>query len=778
MNPMQNKHSRFAAAGAATVLIGVATVAPSYAADQPTVDSPGGVRVVNTETVQIYTSPTGKPETRRIYEQLALSGKGRVDLTNPVSTSNLRNLDGFGGLSVKDGKQVVDMSVSGERKLRSVSDYSGSLPLEVAVTYKLDGKNVEPGDVVGASGKLEVLYTVENITSERQQLVFPDGKGGTVSKSVLVPLPIVGSLTTVAPPNFSNVSSSQANMAGDGKGGRKLSFTMTLFPPIGATTSTFGYTADITDGVVPRADITALPVNPLESPSFKGAAASYKGGAETGADLIEGATTIDTNLLKLRDGAADLLAGLIQLRDGADQLKTGLQDEAAPGARKLADGAGRLDAGAGLLSAGAGTLKDGTGKAYSGSKDLTNGLQRIDGGLSSLADASSGLPAAKDGIKQLQDGVQVILAGFGKAGDATSLIGGLTALEAGLGQLETGAGQLTGGLKQLTEPEALPTAKGGVDQVKAGLDASLASGGSLDELVGGLNAVKSNFCADHPTKQAQCNGTVNALLAGVQDSRTNLTAASGGLGQVSAGLATAIVGLNTQLIPGANQVRDGLTVANASTGKLVVGAGKLKGGTQQVSAGLDKLSLGLTAAVGGVFQLSDGAGSAVAGSSDLSDGLGQIDDGAGKLAGGAGDLKAGTGQLDAGAEKLASGLGDAADGSGKLADGLGTAADGAPQLVDGAQRLSTEGTKKLIAAGDATAENYGELYASMQAGAKRAQAEDMAIGAPEDAIGLTAYSYVIQGDDGESGRNLGRALGAVALVGLGGGFLALRRRFI
>ena len=42
-------------------------------------------------------------------------------------------------------------------------------------------------------------------------------------------------------------------MAGDGKGGTKLSFTMTLFPPIGSDTATFGYTAEIADGVVPRA---------------------------------------------------------------------------------------------------------------------------------------------------------------------------------------------------------------------------------------------------------------------------------------------------------------------------------------------------------------------------------------------------------------------------------------------------------------------------------------------------------------------------------------------
>ncbi len=70
------------------------------------------------------------------------------------------------------------------------------------------------------------------------------------------------------------------------------------------------------------------------------------------------------------------------------------------------------------------------------------------------------------------------------------------------------------------------------------------------------------------------------------------------------------------------------------------------------------------------------------------------------------------------------------------------------------------------------------MYATMTAGAKRAQTEEMAFGAPQDAVGLTAYSYVIKGDDGEGGRNLARGLGGLAVLGAGAGVFALRRRFI
>jgi putative membrane protein len=829
------------------------------------------VRVVNTETVQVYTDATGRVETKRVYEQLSLTGTGSVDMVNPIETDGLRNLDGFGGFEVKDGNQVAEISVDGAERLRSVSSFDGKLPLEVKVQYFLDDKQVQPGDVVGADGRLDVVYSVRNVTSAPQEVSFDDGSGGTITKTVEVPSPLVGSLSTTAPRNFTNVTSESANMAGDGKGGTKLSFTMTLFPPLGSDTAEFGYSANITDGVVPRADISALPVNPLESATFKTAATSYQGGADTGAQLAAGATTIDENLLKMRDGAADLLAGLIKLRDGANELSTGLAGEAAPGAHKLADGmtqlydgVGRLDDGAGQLSDGsialrdgarqvadgAGQVADGTGKlddganrlsggadrlaagtgtARTGAEDLSDGLGLISGGLDQLADSSAGLPAAKGGAEQLKQGVELLISKLGTVDEQATLIGGLAKLEAGLGQLEVGSGNLRGGLQVLVgnvpaQSPGLKGAKAGVDQVQTGLSGAIAPGGKLDELFGGLQLIRGAFCPSTGGATAPngltCAQLVDELQAGVSQSKTNLTAASGGLGQVSGGLATAIGGLETQLIPGAGQVVAGLTEAKTGAGTLKSGAIEFKGGMQQLSAGVTKLSDGLTTAVDGVLRLSNGAQTAASGGQDLAAGLGQLDAGANELNAGANELAAGTGELNAGAGKLADGAGQvadgsgelaagagklaggtgdlatgslklrdgsdelaqgldaAADGSGQLADGLGQAADGAPQLVDGAQRLSDEGAKKLVEAGEDTAANFGEMYATIAAGAERADAEKMAYGAPEGATGLTAYSFVVQGEDGEGGRNLARGLTGLALLGAGAAAFALRRRLV
>ncbi|MGN6577277.1 MAG: hypothetical protein ACTHKG_16510, partial [Nocardioides sp.] len=178
---------RLAAVSAAATVAAIGWVPSAMAAD-------GDVQVTNTETIQTYTDATGAVQSSRVYEQIALTGTGTVTVSNPIETDGLRNLDGFAGYDVEDGNQVTKTTVDGEKRLRSVSNYDGDLPLEVHVKYLLDGEEVEPGDVVGADGDLEVVYTVKNVTATPQKVTFDDGKGGTVTKTVDVPIPMVGSV--------------------------------------------------------------------------------------------------------------------------------------------------------------------------------------------------------------------------------------------------------------------------------------------------------------------------------------------------------------------------------------------------------------------------------------------------------------------------------------------------------------------------------------------------------------------------------------------------------
>jgi putative membrane protein len=930
---------RLTAVTAATGLVGLLAAAPVFADGS---GSGSGVHVVNTETVQVYLNSKGDVQSKRVYEQIALTGHGDVDFANPVSTDSLRNLDGFGGFEVRGGDQIVKTSVDGTKHYRSVSNYDQDLPVSITPEYYLDGERVNPGDIVGESGSLRVQFTVKNLTTHKQQVSYPDGHGGTTTSAVDVPVPMVGSLTTDLPSTFTHVQPGGANTAGDGTGGTTMSYTMTLFPPIGSTTARFGYTADITDGVVPDVNVSMLPVDPMASPTFKSAADSYKGGADTGAQLVDGAGQIDTNLLKLRDGAATLLAGLIKLRNGADQLHTGLADTAAPGAKKLADGAGQLDdglgqindgaeqlaGGSGQLADGARRLSAGAGEAYAGGKKLRNGAIRLRNGLgdandggqklkdgaerlsAGLLDAHAKAPQLVDGLTQLKGGLQLVhsgltqmydqvggiptqaqplfdgidqlIAGIGSSSQPGTIIYGIDAVRAGLSEalpkIETmadgvyntdaanpgayqkltcagavleavkdgtlGGGDLTAGSENpcfmsTANPRGLvppmpaldPTQTGTqvlgsvISQLGSGRD-DLATPGNLvnqSTLYGGLMTLKAQL-SHIPSSAVDQPGAIAALAAvecgldstsvdsvtlpgGVPASVLCRTDADGkkldgvtqGLDKLSAGVDQLVNGIVQRIQAGIGDLTDtpvdmtlrgglnGLTagVDQLSTGGdlLLAGLNQLATGSVDLANGTADLSTGLVKLNDGGLQLAAGAGTLTSGLGQISSGAGDLSAGADKLHAGAGDLadgtarsKDGSSQVADGASQLSDGLGDAADGSGRIADGLQQAANGAPQLVDGAQRLSTEGMGQLVKAGESTAQNYGEMYAVMQAGAERAHTHSMAFGAPKGADGLTAYSFIMKGDDGESGRNWTRGIAALAVLGLGAGAFALRRR--
>ncbi|MFD1858760.1 hypothetical protein EHW97_06465 [Aeromicrobium camelliae] len=695
----------------------------------------GDVSITNTETVDAKLTADGKVSSQRIYDQLVLKGDGSVEVDNPVA-DGARNLNGFGGLSIRDGKQRIATKVNGEKAYRTVADYDGELPVDVRVEYRLDGEKVEPKEIVGKSGTLEVTYHVRNMTGKQQDVTYVDGEGKTKKSTMAVVVPLVGSMSTVLPANFTNVQSEQANAGGDGKGGTLLSFTMTLFPPIGSDRTTFGYTAEIEDGLVPEASMSVLPVNPLKSPSFAGGAASYKGGADSGVELTEGAATIDQNLLKIRDGAEELVAGILQLDAGAGELKSGT-GELAAGAKKLSGGAGELNAGAQKLNAGAGTLNSGAAELNAGAHKLNAGAGELAGGANQLAaglgDAQAKAPALLDGVAQLGAGLAKLQAGMDTVEASIRASG------------EKAKGEMGAGISGFSNTDVRPILANAQVPLRELLAAASAPDASpeLKATATQLTAALTAVGVADATLHQGIPQVVGKVQAGV-DQLTN--------GIIAQGLGSATT---------EGTLRNGVAQLQAGVGELQAGGNDLLTGLGQLKAGADKLN-------GGAGQLAAGAG-------DLSGGTSRLAAGTGELAAGSGQLAAGTGELAPGAQELAAGAGKLDAGAGQLADGLGQAAGSAPQLPEGAQQLSDQGTSQLKNVGNATAMDYGQKYALIEAGAERA-AELQPYGSPEGAVSRAAYKLTFAAEDGEDRANLlrGGAAAAIALLGLGG--LAIRRK--
>lgn len=733
---------RFLAGAAATLAVPAVAL---FAAGPALAAGSGSVQVSNTETVQAYLDPTGKLDVARVYEQVAMQGKGRVELRNPVEARGLRNLDGFGGFEVQQGQMVGSYDVDGERRVRTVSDYTKKLPLEVTVTYLLDGKPVTPGDVVGKSGRLEVRYKVRNVTGTPAEVSFDDGTGATSTATEDVVIPMVGSLSTTLPATFTDVASGEANIAGDGRGGTKLTFTMTLFGPIGAPEASFGYSAMITDGVVPKASVSALPVSPLDSASFKGGAESYKGGADTGVTLTAGATEIDANLLKLRDGAATLLGGLIQLRDGAKKLDAGLGAQILPGSRQLADGAdelkggtsqlraGAADAknGAARLDAGAGQLAAGTTELDAGAGKLKDGASQVDAGAGKLADglrsAGEQAPQLLDGLAQVADGLDQVEGGLAEMSatvggpDVKKLRAGLDAMSAGLGSTND-PNSLIGGIDMLRQQ--LAAAGPGIDKMEAGVfgkkgqsayeqlgcaikvinDLSTGAAAGEDPCYAATGGIRPLLLptAD-PLHEAVLDGLAKQLAAGrarladPANTEPNIDAPLSDNATLQQGLAYLRGRLLDRAVPGLVKIECGLSAAALDvcdrTKPGLKEALKGVGGEPGIIDGFDRLTNGVIAGIGGSKDTADDK-TLRGGVNDLQDGIDQLGfggllllDGLWQLSDGADALKGGTGQLAAGTKDLKTGSSQLRAGANELKEGTGQLSSGLGTLAAGTGKL-------------------------------------------------------------------------------------------
>jgi len=464
----------------------------------------GAPTVFNTETVSAQLSPNGSVDTARLFNQLVVTGDGTATIADPTSSKGLRALDGFSGPEVRDDMARYDIDVSGSEERRTVADFpKDRLPVTVEAEYRLDGVQVSAADLVGKSGELEVRYTVENVTGEPTEISFIDFQGKTVNKTVDVVTPYVGQLTTTLPASFRELRSNRADIAGDGRGGHQVAFTMALFTPIGANQHVLSYTAQVTDAELPPAHIQLVPVEPERKPELAFGQRGFEEGAASAATLAGGAGQVDAGLLALQAGASKLLGGLTQLRDGANQLNAGLEDTAVPGANKLADGLDQLDTGAGSLSNGLGELSTGATslragllRADAGATQLSGGLDQLDTGAGSLAnglgDARTGAQSLSSGLGQLDDGAGTLSAGLGELREKAAPLGQGTA------DLATGAAALAAGISQIQDGvDALPTSiqeNPGFKQLKTGLQRIAAGIGEHDDtepttLLGGLNAL-------------------------------------------------------------------------------------------------------------------------------------------------------------------------------------------------------------------------------------------------------------------------------------------------
>ena len=327
---MSGKNVMRAVAGTAVVLLATGAAGPGVAA-VVTADS-GDVQATVRKTVLQTGNAQGEIATSRMYTQVSAVGNGTKTVTVPVGVTSNRNLNEFGAFPMEGESIVFDLTVSDGAGVeeRTLTDADIN-PMEVSVKVMLDGVEIAPEDVVGASGVLDVEYTVRNTTVTTGPVTFTDVEGKEVTEDVETADPFAGSLDVILPQGFNEITAPGATVAGNGQNETQLGYTFLLFPPLGSAEVKVGYQSRITNGSMPAAEFSFLPLVPFDNSTISGTTEALKGGAATGASIFGAGDQIGENLLKLQDGAGKLVAGLGQLSAGATQLNDGLGQCGAPG---------------------------------------------------------------------------------------------------------------------------------------------------------------------------------------------------------------------------------------------------------------------------------------------------------------------------------------------------------------------------------------------------------------------------------------------------------------
>lgn len=395
---------RTAAALTAILTLGVSGL-PVHAEEETEEESSG-----KEETVYVITDPSGKKKEVIVSDWLKAGGRNRVeDSSDLQDITNVSGDEGFtreenGGLVWNaEGKDIYYQGTSND-----------DLPVEVKISYELDGQPVTAEELAGKSGHVRIRLDYENHTNA------PVTVNG-VTRNVCVPF-VMASGMELSPEHFKNVRVTNGRIISEGS---KTIVAGVAFPGLRESLEKDANLRGRLDGIdIPEymeieADVTDFTMGMTMT------MASSDLLSDLDLDINTGELTDKINQLK--DGADQLLDGVRTLKDGSGELRQGGSD--------LADGAGKLKDGTAKVKDGAAELKDGTAALSTGSETLQNGTAAL----------KTGADALQEGTGALSEGTAKVNAGAGqlKAGTETA--------KTATAQLAAGAGQVAAGLHTLDD---------------------------------------------------------------------------------------------------------------------------------------------------------------------------------------------------------------------------------------------------------------------------------------------------------------------------------------
>lgn len=585
-------------------LLGQANATPTDSAANPA-DAAGttrgaheGIATQKSETVHVNADAQGTVRDVSVSVKLD-NGKGYETLADTSRLFDLKDSDGDAPAS-QDGETVI-WDAQG-----SNVNYTGTSteqpPVDVKVTYLLDGEEISPDELAGKSGAVTLRFDFTN----RTDAMFV-GTAGSRTASV----PFVAMTGFIMPDDiFSNIEVDNGKVISEG--GRTI---------------VVGYALP---GMAESLGIAGGDAGGLELPSSFTVTADAQDFALDGTltyltgDLLADADTDNLGLGNLSSGLSQLQTSLNQLIDGSDALTAGLD--------QLASGSAAASAGAEQLATSARTLPAATSSLAGSSQQLADGAVTAAQAGSSLAGALERLSAT---AATLNDGTQAALAAAGElettavqaddsaaalADDSAALAEGVSQAQDALGDgddaLAAQEQSVREDLADLTAKRdaAAPEAQPAYDEAIAALEDTLETLATAQQKLADADDGLDDVAAQaHDV--AQDAAALATLTSDLNDRTSDLTGTHN-TGLTSIAERTAL--LSQALAQTSEQSRGGLAAGldglSDGAGQLASGAGQIDAASQALSGGLDQLSAGSA-------QVALANGAAADGSAQLSAGL-------------------------------------------------------------------------------------------------------------------------------------------------------------
>lgn len=665
------------------------------------------------QTVYVSADENGEKQKVIVSNWLKNSGKDAT-LEDYSDLEDIKNVKGEESFTAgKDG--ALTWNADGN-DIYYQGETQKELPVSVKMTYFLDGKEIQPSDLSGKSGKVKIRIDYENHSGKEKEI---NGK----KEKICTPFMMVTGMI-LPTEKFTNIEVQNGKVISDGKNDIVVGMG---FPGLADSLKLSDIDGldekKLPDYVEVTADVKEFALSMTATVATTGTL------RELGLGGIKSMDELEEKLNLLSDSSEALVEGSSALKDGVAQLDAS--------AKTFADGLDSADSGAGKLKDGISLMNSKKGELLKGISQFSDGVKALDGGAGQL---KNGVVAYTKGAGELAAGADQLAEGTGALqSGADTLQKSIRAYTDGTAKISEGAGKLYGSLensmglfKELPGTvqelgKGVQTLAGAAEQFKGGAEAvqkaSGALGSQMDSLKQGIGGAQSAIDAAiqaidslEPTEEnaavkAQLQASKQAL-AGISGAMGNVKIDSASLAQLSEGAKAAAEGAGTMkaglnavtekiggmnniqqmaaaLLAGVKDLKDGSEALCQNNAALNTGAEQLAGGVKQMNTGAQKLKAGgkeLTAnsaaLVKGAEELAAGTKQLKAGGSQLQSGAGALSDGIGQLAKGADELKGGTGKLAAGGREMKAGTKKLADGSAELADGM--------------QKFDREGISKLV----------------------------------------------------------------------------------